>query len=342
MSGFGRDTGVRPTDPHDDMSLEPYNQREIYVAHYGRDAWTRSVELAGRHRARAREEYGLTEHWAASEWLDLCAFFGLQCPLCGRDGPFTPHHRKELWRGGGNTIGNILPLCHPCHTTVHELELSCGSAWMVEQEALIQAMPPGTVVFEHRRGYRFKSHGLPELYVVQKVTPPNRNTETPKRCGFTTPGSCGGLVLQGRRLVHWAQTKVTLDWSRRPSDNLEEYAKFDSNEWFTEQQELAVRFRVGDLVEFPHANGPGQGVIVEVIPPIRSSVPAALGTHPLTGVQEAQVRVQITKGWSAAGTTTLSLQSVNALRSRLPGQPRNARPRGEPLRAEPPTQGGPI
>ena len=103
--------------------------RMAYNEKFGKVAWAKAVDLAGRHRKRARDEYGLTEHFTAMEWLDLCARFGMKCPWCLEEGQLSPHHRQALHRHGTNTIDNIWPLCKDCHLAVHEYGIGCEGAW---------------------------------------------------------------------------------------------------------------------------------------------------------------------------------------------------------------------
>lgn len=104
--------------------------RIAYHEKFGKVAWTKAVKLTGWHRRRAKGIYGLTEHFTAMEWLDLCARFDMLCPWCLEDKPLNLHHRKLLSRHGTNTIGNIWPLCKECHHAVHEFGIKCEGFWL--------------------------------------------------------------------------------------------------------------------------------------------------------------------------------------------------------------------
>lgn len=66
------------------------------------------------HRRRARER-GATGDWTPAEWAHLVASYGGTCAYCGRKAPLTVDHRVPLFRGGANSIDNILPACSPCN-----------------------------------------------------------------------------------------------------------------------------------------------------------------------------------------------------------------------------------
>lgn len=113
------------------FSAKVVDPRTAYHEKFGKAAWTKAVELSGRHRKRARDEYGLSEHFNAMEWLDLCAKFNMKCPWCQEDKQLSPHHRKSLSRYGMNTIENIWPLCRDCHLVVHDYNIGCEGFWVM-------------------------------------------------------------------------------------------------------------------------------------------------------------------------------------------------------------------
>jgi hypothetical protein len=67
------------------------------------------------HRRRARER-GATGDWTPDEWAHLVASYGGTCAYCGRRTTLlTVDHRVPLFRGGANSIDNILPACSLCN-----------------------------------------------------------------------------------------------------------------------------------------------------------------------------------------------------------------------------------
>ena len=119
--------------------------RPIYVERYGKDIWTRAVNLATRQRARASKEYNLTEHFTAWEWLDLCAKTGFRCSRCDVEAPLQAHHRIALSVLGSNTIDNLDPLCASCHhvTPVPDNNVrNVREIWSLEQETIYLRRPP--------------------------------------------------------------------------------------------------------------------------------------------------------------------------------------------------------
>ena len=124
--------------------------RPIYVEKYGKDAWTRAVALAARHRARASTKYGQAEHFSAWEWLDLCGQTDFRCFRCGEKLHLEAHHRIALVRRGPNTIENIEPVCDACHDLIPRpipYPKDVSEAWTQEQNAAYSKCPSiGTLV----------------------------------------------------------------------------------------------------------------------------------------------------------------------------------------------------
>lgn len=119
-------------------------ERRTYIERYGKGAWEKAVTVAGRHRGRASKGFGLTEHFTAPQWLDLCAHTDFCCSACGVKAPMEPHHRTALATLGLNTISNIDPLCSPCHRLIPIPCQVCDvrAAWLAEQDALYLGRPP--------------------------------------------------------------------------------------------------------------------------------------------------------------------------------------------------------
>jgi len=45
----------------------------------------------------------------------------LPCLICKKNPPSDPHHMTTRGAGGGDTIGNVIPLCRPHHQEFHSL-----------------------------------------------------------------------------------------------------------------------------------------------------------------------------------------------------------------------------
>ncbi len=159
------------------MKLEQYNQREIYISRFGKDAWARAVTLASRHRTRAANDYGLTEHWMAPEWLDLCALTDFGCARCGEQVPLTPHHRIQLATCGSNNIDNIEPLCEDCHGKIPVLTgfRDVGAEWLADQQEMYRLWKAGELVRLWGEGGA-RGDTLSHLGMVVSVTPPELGT----------------------------------------------------------------------------------------------------------------------------------------------------------------------
>lgn len=124
--------------------------RQAYIKLYSQERVTWASKRASGHKSRA-QKLGRTEHFTAWEWLDLCAASAFGCHYCEEAEPLEVHHRKDLWKGGSNTIENIVALCERCHIYWHDCPHEIGEVWLMEQQKLLDAFQEGDYV---RRGYR--------------------------------------------------------------------------------------------------------------------------------------------------------------------------------------------
>lgn len=153
------------------MPTDAQNRLE-YINRYGKPAWGRAVALAGHHRTNAQDHYRVKTHFNAFDWLDRCNFFSFLCPICN-DGPtVSPHHRRQLHQGGGNTIDNILPVCLDCHKVIHEYHFEADPDWLNDQ----LSFEPGGLVLRYNFGY-----ALSKLFVITSVVPPRLHDQPPVR-----------------------------------------------------------------------------------------------------------------------------------------------------------------
>ena len=51
------------------------------------------------------------------DWRRLCQRYSNACAYCGRAGKLTQDHIIPVTRGGGYSIGNLLPACQPCNSS---------------------------------------------------------------------------------------------------------------------------------------------------------------------------------------------------------------------------------
>lgn len=70
-----------------------------------------------KHRAIA---LGLSDHFTAAEFRELCKKHGEICLACKRRKKLTADHIVPLIHGGRNTIDNIQPLCRSCNAKKHD------------------------------------------------------------------------------------------------------------------------------------------------------------------------------------------------------------------------------
>lgn len=151
--------------------------RTDYVNRDGKEAVDRAVATAGSHRARAAKDRGLTEHFTAWEWLDLCALTDFGCARCGEQVPLTPHHRIQLATCGSNTIDNIEPLCEDCHGKIPVLAgfRDVGAEWLADQQEMYRLWKAGELVGLWGEGGALGDTPF-QLGVVVSVTPPELGT----------------------------------------------------------------------------------------------------------------------------------------------------------------------
>jgi 5-methylcytosine-specific restriction endonuclease McrA len=99
-----------------------------------------SAALAARQRHKAWKGFGLTEHFTAAEWDDLCARFGNRCLRCGK-AECTVDHIIPLSKGGPNTIDNIQPLCNPCNASKSDkvIDFRCQTTEQVSTQSSLVA-----------------------------------------------------------------------------------------------------------------------------------------------------------------------------------------------------------
>lgn len=58
---------------------------------------------------------GAAGNYTADEWNALVDRYDHRCAYCGCEARLTVDHRVSLFKGGANSIGNILPACLPCN-----------------------------------------------------------------------------------------------------------------------------------------------------------------------------------------------------------------------------------
>jgi 5-methylcytosine-specific restriction endonuclease McrA len=49
------------------------------------------------------------------DWHAICAFYQHRCLRCGQQGSLVVDHVLPLSKGGGNSLGNVQPLCARCN-----------------------------------------------------------------------------------------------------------------------------------------------------------------------------------------------------------------------------------
>ena len=218
-------------------------KRLAYINRYGKPVWDRAVSLAGHHRQNARKHYRINTHFTAFDWLDRCDFFGLVCPMCVEAPPVSPHHRRQLHQGGGNTIDNILPLCMDCHKVIHEYGFKTDPDWLTDQ----LAFEPGGLVLRCHFGYV-----LSRIFVITSVVPPQLQDQPPVRYEYVdgirkdrSPWhSRCGLALDGHRLSFWYGAIVHIQGGLG-GDHV---ARFVPERWLQDQSRLYDKFIIGDEV----------------------------------------------------------------------------------------------
>ncbi len=154
------------------IEIEPQKLRSEYIKLYGKDVWDQAASLASRHRSRASTKYGLSEHFTAGEWLELCAQIDFCCSSCGANAPLEPHHRRALCIIGPNTIDNISPLCSACH---HLVPVPTGikdvsRIWFAQQEDIYLKRSPINTLIRYVNGWGASNDR--RLGVIIKTEPP--------------------------------------------------------------------------------------------------------------------------------------------------------------------------
>ncbi len=145
--------------------------RTGYIEKYGKEAWVKAVSLESRQRYRAATKHGLSEHFTAPEWLDLCAQTRFCCTSCGEKLPLEAHHKLALAASGSNTIDNISPLCNTCHVRVPKPCLGIKDfreEWIAEQNAVYSKRPSVGALVQMAGWQSVKC----SLGVVLETTPP--------------------------------------------------------------------------------------------------------------------------------------------------------------------------
>ena len=302
-------------------------ERSAYIEMYGKSAWSRAVSLANGHRRRAHLEYSLTEHWTASQWLDLIGSFDLRCAFCSATDALTPHHRKDLVRGGSNTISNILPLCRRCHIAVHQHHIDCDPNWLTDQQNLCRKLHPGSLV-------QFKNFGRktwPSLQsmpvIVVGIVAPHLWEHFPNIATGGLEIMRGGLVLQERQLSFWKPAKATIGYIH--SDGVSPGHSFDArdmrkvsedelatllNTCLAKQEWLCRRFKEGDLVSWEF--GMFRGVITRVRPSACTCLRLQIGAFEISVptlvpfAAEAEIALLTETGEPIGEVTTANLQEL--------------------------------
>lgn len=222
------------------------DERRRYIEKYGKSKWENAVERATGHRSRAINDYGLTDHFTAMEWLDLCAVWDFQCPFCGStpENYLTPHHCLPLSRCGSNEIENILPICRDCHTFIHDFRINCHSDWLPRQIALCETFQVGDWVchshqpdarskvkltaqhqeaMKQRQARRDERQALlgdepKSLGVIAEVVPPMRRDALGDLRGifFVSQGHTDGIGVINSKITYWARSQAKIRWASRP------------------------------------------------------------------------------------------------------------------------------
>lgn len=304
---------------------EEREQRQAWTQKRGREAWQEAVGQASRHKKRAFQN-GLTNHFTAWQWLEMCDRFSFRCPLCriaegdrypdqsrrgrlrartGETVRFQPHHRRELSRGGDNTIENILPLCGDCHSVIHDdfpVRLDASPDWLEAQRALCVPFSPGMLVTSRRDAPQEQQHPSrlagPELMRAQQqhyppawsvgaviaVNPPERIEGKPGPNyprPWEEPSYRYGLIVEENGISFWRPATVQVQWQRRGArENAsvsqadasslqpldEETARWYRNNWAEEQKTNKMAFAVGDLVRPEGSLRTHRSQIIEILP----------------------------------------------------------------------------
>lgn len=223
------------------MPIHP-DERCKYIEAYGKPAWTDAVGKANGHRSRAKNDYGLTEHFTATEWLDLCADWDFRCAFCrtAREGFLTPHHLLPLARRGRNDIDNILPICCECHPFIHYFRINCHPQWLPTQLALCERFDVGDLVQYSpkreprqeakltrlaaledyaRRVAKFEEDEKEPVGVVTEVIPPARRVslfELIDNNGGCWETHANGCAVIGSKVTYWARSRAKVNWAWGP------------------------------------------------------------------------------------------------------------------------------
>lgn len=224
------------------MSIHP-DERRKYTERYGKPAWTNAVDRAAGHRSRAENDYRLTEHFTATEWLDLCADWDFRCAFCrtAQEGFLTPHHLLPLSRCGGNDIGNILPICRECHTFIHDFRINCHPEWLPVQFALVERFEVGDFVYyspqpdARKKTKPSQRHALgaastmvatsesQPMGLVTEVVPPTRRGSLAELRGISFGntssiwlGHSNGIAVIEAEVTCWTRSQARVSWACRP------------------------------------------------------------------------------------------------------------------------------
>jgi len=277
------------------MPIDP-DERRKYIEAYGKPAWIDAVGKANGHRSRAKNDYGLTEHFTATEWLDLCADWDFRCAYCRtvQEGFLTPHHLLPLSQRGDNEIGNILPICRECHIFIHDFGINCHTEWLPTQFALCERFEVGDLVqYSPKRA----SIQREPMGVVMEVVPPTRRVSLFELVDNPSyhESHANGCAVIDLNVTYWTRSRARVDWawcSQHMSPNqydlvdLEDVKKVNVqtymaslNQAHVEQSRICAeqyqlmhqfmhQFSVGDWVEYGDPDGPQQGVLLKITPPM--------------------------------------------------------------------------
>ena len=69
---------------------------------------------SAKHRRRAREK-GLVSDLTTRQWRIILFVYNGKCAYCGSDTEIQQEHVVPVSRGGGTTMGNIVPACKKCN-----------------------------------------------------------------------------------------------------------------------------------------------------------------------------------------------------------------------------------
>ena len=265
-----------------------YTHRADYIERYGKEVWDQAATVASRHRARASTKYGLTKHFKAWEWLDLCAQTDFCCPSCGVNTSLQPHHRTALCILGPNTIDNIVPVCAACHYKIpvpKGIE-DVGAIWLAQQEDIYLKRPSiNTLIRYEYWGYAPNNKSLGVLIKTEGPVLEARPLWGHQPSKWDLTHSCVEPIRQiflesygvyppiqplhtpPLAWIKWADNKETSCVELRYLSAVNvEATKKGALSWLQAQEELMAPWAIGDCVcPHQHKKQIKHGIIEQVI-----------------------------------------------------------------------------